>query len=178
MKKNIVERAKKYAIRKHINTNYSFNGEPYEVYLQMIYDVAEKYKHLIKEDGTKNTMNIIYSSCWLYGLMEYCRTPYHEIKSVFGSDIADIVYALTPNKWKSRKDRFNHRYYKEIRETLHADYVKLCITIADVKYYNKNNKGFFNNFRKGYKYFKQKLFSPQLSKMFEDLEELLKIEIK
>ena len=47
---------------------------------------------------------------------------------------AEIVYALTNEKGRTRAERANERYYEGIRQTPYAPFVKLCDRLANVTY--------------------------------------------
>jgi hypothetical protein len=46
----------------------------------------------------------------------------------------EIVYALTNDKGRTRAERAGEKYYKGIRETPYAPFVKLCDRLANVSY--------------------------------------------
>ena len=46
----------------------------------------------------------------------------------------EIVYALTNDKGRTRAERAGEKYYKGIRETPYAPFVKLCDRLANVTY--------------------------------------------
>ena len=43
----LVSKAREYATLKHFETNHKYDGQPYDVHLQMVYDFAVKYIHLL-----------------------------------------------------------------------------------------------------------------------------------
>ena len=47
---------------------------------------------------------------------------------------AEIVYALTNDKGRSRSERAGEHYYAGIRETPYAPFVKLCDRLANMTY--------------------------------------------
>jgi hypothetical protein len=51
-----------------------------------------------------------------------------------GQEAADIVFAVTNDKGKNRKERAGVNYYRGIRDTSGAVFVKLCDRIANVQY--------------------------------------------
>ena len=72
--------------------------------------------------------------------------------------MAEIVYALTNEKGRTRKERANAKYYEGIRATPYATLVKVCDRIANVT--NSRNKGsrMLDVYRKEYSDFKGQLF--------------------
>jgi hypothetical protein len=56
---------------------------------------------------------------------------------------SEIVYALTNEKGRNRKERAGKRYYEGIRNTPYAPFVKMCDRMANIRYscgsYNMGN---------------------------------------
>jgi (p)ppGpp synthase/HD superfamily hydrolase len=56
------------------------------------------------------------------------------VKTQFDEEVADIIYAVTNDKGKNRKERAGDKYYEGIKNTPGAVFVKLCDRIANVQY--------------------------------------------
>jgi hypothetical protein len=56
------------------------------------------------------------------------------VKNHLDEGAADIIYAVTNDKGKNRKERAGVKYYEGIRKTPGAVFVKLCDRIANVQY--------------------------------------------
>ena len=138
-----------WIINQHKNTNHFYDGDlPYSFHLKMVVNVFEDFKHLLPEkmyvhtdsrDGDNDVTNeVIYLACWGHDLIEDTRVSYNDVKNRLDntgySYIADIIYAVTNEKGKNRKERANEKYYEGIRSTPGAVFVKLCDRIANVKY--------------------------------------------
>ena len=126
-----------WCIEQHANTNHYYDKYlPYEFHLRMVAQVADQFIRLIKTDtGTAiNFRNAVKKACWGHDLIEDCRVSYNDVKSKLGEEAADIIYAVTNEKGKSRKERANDKYYEGIRNTPGAVFVKLCDRIANVQY--------------------------------------------
>lgn len=126
----IDQKALSWAVNKHKETNHLYDGKPYEVHLWQVVDVAKMFIHHIPEDDR----NVTYAACWLHDTIEDCRVTYNDVKKEFGAELAEIVYALTNEKGRNRKDRANVRYYEGIKNTHLAVFVKICDRIANVKH--------------------------------------------
>ena len=63
----------------------------------------------------------------------------------------EIVYALTNDKGRTRAERAGEKYYKGIRETPYAPFVKLCDRLANVAYSCSDELGGNNRMREVYK---------------------------
>jgi (p)ppGpp synthase/HD superfamily hydrolase len=94
-----------------------------------------------------------------------------------GQEVADIVYAVTNEKGKNRKERGGVKYYEGIRQTPGAVFVKLCDRIANVQYSKMTKSRMFEMYRKENDDFLTKIGytfnnSHQYSKMFDYLIDL------
>lgn len=133
-----------FAIEAHSKTNHLYDGKPYSVHLAMVVLNAVKYIDCIPAQSQED---IIYA-CWLHDTIEDCRMTYNDIKEVAGERVASIVYAVTNEKGKNRKERANSVYYDGIRSTLYATYIKLCDRLANVQYSLENKSRMFDVYRK------------------------------
>ncbi len=95
----------------------------------MVVANGEKYNYL-----HPNVWDTMILACWGHDLIEDTRTSYNDVSHHLGNDVANIVYAVTNEKGKFRSERANSRYYKGIRETPGAVFVKLCDRIANVQF--------------------------------------------
>lgn len=131
-----------WARLKHEETNHLYDGKKYEVHLWQVVDIAKMFIHYIPVEKRA----IVLAACWLHDTIEDCRVTYNDLKAEFGVEIAEIVYALTNEKGKSRFERANEKYYAGIRVTPYADFVKICDRIANLKYSLENNSGMLNKY--------------------------------
>lgn len=145
-----------FAIEAHNKVNHLYDGSPYSLHLAMVAHYAVKYIDAIPEQCWETVLN----AAWLHDTIEDCRLTYNDVKEVAGYEVAEIVYALTNDKGKNRKERAGENYYKGIRETAWAKYVKLCDRLANVKYsvdtnsqmlavYRKENESFLKGLMSG-----------------------------
>lgn len=130
--------AKDYAVKCHNETNHQYDGKPYDVHLQMVVDNFHKFKHLLTLKTPEN-LQIVEDACWCHDVIEDCRQTYNDVKKATNENVANIVYTLTNEKGKTRKERANEKYYEGIRNIRCADFVKLCDRIANIEY-SKQNK--------------------------------------
>lgn len=162
----LVSKAREYATLQHFKTNHKYDGQPYDVHLQMVYDFACKYIHLLP--GNK-TISEVLAACWVHDVIEDCRQTYNDVKKVLGERVADIAYALTNEKGKTRKERANNKYYGGIRNTPFAAYVKICDRLANATYSKQSDSKMIGAYRKENEDFKKQLWSLAYQEMFDDL---------
>lgn len=140
---------KEWCIEQHKNTNHMYSEYlPYEFHLRMVAQVGEEFKHLLDDTkdyftgedyrGPKQGQMTLRQAClislYAHDVLEDCRISYSDLKNQLGEEVADIVYAVTNDKGKNRKERAGDKYYEGIRNTPGAVFVKLCDRIANVQY--------------------------------------------
>ena len=87
-------------------------------------------------------------ACWGHDLIEDTRVSYNDVKEQLGESAADIIYSLTNEKGKNRKERANDKYYEGIRNTPGGVFVKLCDRIANVQYSKMTGSRMFEMYKK------------------------------
>jgi (p)ppGpp synthase/HD superfamily hydrolase len=151
-----------WCVEQHKNTNHFYDKYlPYQFHLQMVVQAFEDFKHLLpkdlittEEEEYQNiwvikdiTNHTIRMACWGHDLIEDTRTSYNDIQNRLGVFVADIVYAVSNEKGKTRKERANDKYYEGIRNTKGAVFVKLCDRIANVQYSKMTKSSMFKKYK-------------------------------
>ena len=72
----------------------------------------------------------------------------NDVKTELGREAADIIYAVTNDKGKNRKERAGDKYYEGIRNTPGAVFLKLCDRIANVQYGKMTKSRMFEMYKK------------------------------
>lgn len=165
----LVTKAKDYAIKCHTETNHTYDGKPYETHLQMVVNYACKYAYMVEDD----ILEVVIASAWVHDTIEDCRQTYNDVKTELGVEVAEIAYALTNEKGKSRKDRANSLYYEGIRNTPYAGYVKICDRLANAAYSKQQGSKMIGAYQKEHNHFMAELFSVGFLPMWDELSELL-----
>jgi (p)ppGpp synthase/HD superfamily hydrolase len=142
----------KWCIDQHAKTNHMYDTYlPYEFHLRMVANVAKDFSHLVKDFSHLHSEKLSYEcqlACWGHDLIEDTRVSYNDVKERLGVEAADIVYAVTNEKGKNRKERANEKYYEGIRNTPGAVFVKLCDRIANVQYSKMTKSRMFEMYKK------------------------------
>jgi (p)ppGpp synthase/HD superfamily hydrolase len=164
--------AEEYAIKCHSDTNHLYDGLPYSFHLELAVKVAKKFIHLIPERNRE----IVLAACWCHDTIEDTRVTPNDVVKATNKDVALIVYAVTNEKGWTRKDRANDKYYKGIRDTKYATFVKLCDRIANALY-SQSKIGvstMFEKYKEENLHFTKELFDEKGSygEMFDYLEEI------
>ena len=128
-----------HALHQKVNQNYG-DDLPYGFHLDMVAEGIHNYGHLVCvcED---DVLPMLFGG-YYHDSIEDARMTYndvmHEARMRMKEEQAlmatEIVYALTNDKGRTRAERAGEKYYKGIRETPYAPFVKLCDRLANVTY--------------------------------------------
>ncbi len=133
-----------FAIEAHASTNHTYDNKPYSIHLTMVANIARKYIDIIPDQCQDEVL----SACWLHDTIEDCRLTYNDLKNEFGENVAEIVYAVSNDKGKNRKERAGNKYYDGIRRTAWATFVKLCDRLANIQYSNETQSRMLQVYQK------------------------------
>ena len=141
-----------WILEQHRSTNHLYSDYlPYEFHLRMVANVAKQFGRLVVDicnDGTGLTGEDILLGAWGHDTIEDTRVSYNDVAKQLGPKAADIIYAVTNEKGRNRKERANDKYYEGIRNTPGAVFVKLCDRIANVQYSKMTGSRMFEMYKK------------------------------
>ncbi len=162
------------ATQLHADTNHTYDGQPYILHLQMVVAYANKYIQLIADNDRTDVIH----AAWLHDTIEDCRVTYNDVVNIAGITVADIVYAVSNEKGKTRKERANEKYYEGIRNTPYAVFVKLCDRLANVQYSKTTNSNMLATYKGENEVFLNSLFITNTDKevykvMLQELKHIL-----
>ena len=146
-----LEQIRLSAHRLHDSVNQFYDGDkPYGYHLDMVAKEVYAYGHLVLV-GEADLLPL-FMGAWFHDSIEDARVSYNDVKKIalkFGLTeeqaflASEIVYALTNEKGRNRKERAGKRYYEGIRNTPYAPFVKMCDRMANIRYscgsYNMGN---------------------------------------
>lgn len=165
---SLIERAKKYAIKCHLGTCHEYDGKPYTIHLRSVVAIANQFGGLIPE-GKYET---VIAACWCHDVIEDTRQTYNDVAKATSVEVAEIVYALTNEKGKTRKERANEKYYAGLREVPYAAFIKVCDRIANVEYSKETSSSMFDKYKTENKDFKRQLYGFDTAQLFEHLDSI------
>ena len=152
--------AKFFASIKHAGKFYA-SGLPYTHHLASVDAVMVRF-------GFDSL--ILRTACWLHDVLEDTETSKKEIAEMFGSEVADIVWAVTNEPGENRAIRHALTYPK-IRAHKDALCVKLADRIANVEQGGK----LVQMYKKEHENFKRSLYTAgQYEDMWKHLDYLIK----
>ena len=126
-KLTLVDEARYLAISLHGTQTY--DGYPYYYHLE---DVVE----ILREFGFTEDKYII--AGYLHDSIEDGATTYQKLKRKFGEEIAEIIYCVTDELGRNRKER-KAKTYPKINSNKDAVIVKLADRIANMRNSNKTD---------------------------------------
>lgn len=125
----------------HASVNQTYGGtNPYGLHLDMVANYTANYAHLCCDD-THDLLAVVFGA-YFHDSIEDARLTYNDVVArarqwlddEHATLAAEIVYALTNEKGRTRAERANERYYAGIRATPYAPLVKLADRLANTAY--------------------------------------------
>ena len=146
-----LEQIRSMAHQIHESVNQFYDGDkPYGYHLDMVAKEVYAYGHLVLV-GEADLLPL-FMGAWFHDSIEDARVSYNDVKKIAlklglteeqAFCASEIVYALTNEKGRNRKERAGKRYYEGIRNTPYAPFVKMCDRMANIRYscgsYNMGN---------------------------------------
>lgn len=117
-------RARRYAELRHAGQTYA-DEAPYSVHLEAVVGVLGRFGYFD---------NVIVCAAWLHDAIEDTGTSYNDVRDRFGEEVAELVYAVTSELGRNRKERNAKTYPKLIGAGQLALTLKLADRIANVEY--------------------------------------------
>jgi len=159
------EKAKEFALKAHGKQQYG--SRPYSFHLESVVQVGKNI----------NLEHDIILGCWLHDTIEDCDVSYQDVKREFGENVAEIVYAVTDELGRDRKER-KEKTYPKIRANQNAICVKLCDRIANLNQTILDEKiDLLSMYHKEQKDFKEKLYNSNhrktTLKLWDTLDDLI-----
>jgi len=150
---NLVDKSREFAIKSHNSINQKYNGLPYgESHLQLGVKVGMFFIHLIFE----NDRNDVISGIWSHDILEdVTSVTYNDLKKATNTQVAELAYACTNEKGKTRSERANKKYYTGIKRKQYAKFIKLCDRIANVQYSLETKSRMYDVYKKEQKHFQK-----------------------
>ena len=150
-------RQRAYDVHQSVNQMYGDGSLPYGYHLDMVAERVRNFGHLVCV--VENDVLPLFFSAYFHDAIEDARLTYNDVKHEarqFLSEgqipmAAEIVNALTNDKGRTRAERAGEKYYKGIRETPYAPFVKLCDRLANVTFSCSNDIGNNQRMKEVYK---------------------------
>jgi hypothetical protein len=166
----LIDKSRDYAIKCHEAVNHKYDGKPYVyTHIEMVKEYAVKYAYLLPQEYVGYAI----AGAYTHDTIEDTMQTYNNVKDACGEVVAEITYALTNEKGKTRKERANDKYYQGIRDCYEtiglATFDKICDRLANVKYSTSKGSGMASGYAKEMHEFRKQLFDIRFKDMFDEL---------
>jgi (p)ppGpp synthase/HD superfamily hydrolase len=141
------ERALMVAEKAHSNQTYDIY--PYMYHIRQVVKIAE-------ELGYDESIII---ACTLHDTLEDTPLSFNDIKKAFGKEVAEIVYCVTDELGRDRKEK-KEKTYPKIQANWKATVVKICDRIANLSHSKEYNKRLYEMYKEEHELFCSSLMSP------------------
>lgn len=128
------ERALLVAEKAHTNQQYDIY--PY------IYHIKQVVK-IIEDLGYDESVIV---AAVLHDTLEDTDLSYNDLKKAFGEEVAEIVYAVTDELGRNRKER-KTKTYPKIKANWKATVVKICDRVANMEQSKRYNQKLFETYK-------------------------------
>ncbi|MCM1313237.1 MAG: hypothetical protein NC206_09750 [Bacteroides sp.] len=136
-----IERIRLSAHRLHEHVNQTYDEvHPYGFHLDMVAESVYKHGHEVCVE--EEDVLPLFFGAYYHDSIEDARLTYNDVRATaiqFMNErqalmSAEIAYALTNDKGRTRAERAGEKYYRGIRETPYAPFVKLADRVANISY--------------------------------------------
>ena len=168
----VYERMKAHAAKVHADLNQKYDDLEYSYHL---FSVAEQTITLLMNyyadecpiDDTDARTVIIFAALF-HDSIEDARLTYNDVHKIaltymedpYAIEAAEIVYALTNEKGRTRAERANEKYYEGIRNTKYAVIIKIADRLSNVRYSREKGSGMYHKYMAEMDHFIESLAGP------------------
>ena len=121
----------------------SYDKSPYTKHLSRVAEIARKYWDFYGNEPKLH--EALWMAAWFHDTLEDVpsysyndllryATKFFQGDTMYAEMVANIVYACTTEKGKTRAERAGDKYYQGIRETGYAPFIKACDRLANMEY--------------------------------------------
>ena len=120
-----------YAAQKHATQTYG-GDKPYTFHLKAVADNVLKWAPKVFPNLHGASLEILVISAWLHDVLEDTDATKEELAFQFGEEVAELVWLVTNEPGKNRKERHLATYPK-IRSSFFAVFIKLMDRLANLE---------------------------------------------
>jgi (p)ppGpp synthase/HD superfamily hydrolase len=159
-----VEFARKFATALHADNNQLYGGHPYDVHLGDVVAVLTSYGLWTDQE--------LMAAAWLHDTVEDTALTLNAVDSLFGPQVANLVWSVTNEHGVNRRER-HAKTYPKIKLDSRAVALKLADRIANTGFSILNQSSQQDMYRKEYPGFRAALHTlGQHAAMWEQLDAL------
>jgi len=167
MNSQIVLDAFEYSARQHKNQKYG--DIPYSEHLTAVFRLVADFVPYDYE---------LHAAALLHDVLEDTPSNYSNLKSIFGERVAEIVYAVTDELGKTRKER-KQKTFPKIKNNYDATVIKVADRICNIQYgLETESYEMLRMHKKEHEEFKRELYKEEYDETMQDLWSLLSASVK
>lgn len=164
--KDTIEAIRERAASIHSDVNQKYDKiHPYSFHLCMVADCVMEHLEDAMPDGY--VLPVIFGA-YFHDSIEDARLSYNDVRRIaleyMDEDqslmAAEIVYALTNDKGRTRAERAGEKYYTGIRTTPYASFVKMADRYANFSYSVHNGQKMADVYREEMPHFLESVVVP------------------
>jgi len=158
--------AREFALKVHASQTYS-TTHPYYKHLEDVYEVLIRFGFHIE------THQALLVASFLHDTVEDTPTSYSDIKRIFGEEVAEIVYCVTDEMGRNRKEK-KAKTYPKIRSNPASVVLKVADRIANAEFSTQEKSSQLEMYRKEYPEFEYHLrIHNHIEPMWDHLHKIL-----
>lgn len=127
--RDLRNKAAEFSALKHAGQTYG-GDKPYTFHLRMVADNCLKWGTLYLPYGAP--LEAVVVAGWLHDVIEDCGVTREELAELFGEEVAEIVWRVSNEPGKNRKERHLATYPK-IRGSAFSVFLKLMDRISNIE---------------------------------------------
>lgn len=156
-----------FAIQKHAGQKYG--TEDYIVHLRAVSQVIRRFGY----EFSPTELELLLEGAYLHDTLEDTATTREELMELFGTYVSDLVYAVSDEQGKTRKERKAKTYPKIASNSL-AIALKLADRIANVESCIATKSSLLDMYKREHDEFKKHLQTGSFQSMWAHLDGLIK----
>jgi (p)ppGpp synthase/HD superfamily hydrolase len=171
---NLFEVFSSYIHKAHATAKNRYGSHTYSYHLKAVDKIIKQFIYYIPI----SKRDIVRCGGIGHDVIEEARQSYNDVKKVSNKEIAELVFVLTDLRGRTREERHSGEYYKCIKETPYATFIKLADRISNIEESINTNSRFLKKYKTEHKEFKNSLYKKgEYDKMWEYLEDLFKTKL-
>lgn len=152
-----------------IHEGQRYGANPYTMHLDMVYLAAIEYLPFFQGKG----INYLIGLCYFHDALEDCPDKEPQIQAALTAEQYNDVVLLTRTCKRSDKAGMA-LYYKNLRQSREAHYVKICDRYANISFSRfANNRKKLTMYQTEHRIFCQELYMEKYKIIFDKMQELL-----
>ena len=164
----MIQKAREFSLKHHSTQLYG-KLYPYYKHLEDVYEVLIRF-------GFNETEHLdILTASFLHDILEDTEASYNDIKKAFNTNVAEIVYCMTDELGRTRKEK-KEKTYPKIRSNPQSIILKVADRIANVEFSATQDTDHNKMYMKEYADFEHHLrIFKQIPEMWEHLKTIINI---